>query len=234
MEIGMIIQSAPVVKTLLSCLTVSCVFPFSAFAQNVPFPFDKHSILPSVTSLALPTPCNGQTPCFLTLPTTISETEAENYLNVIGARTDTWAKFIERNGFATGGSDHATYFNNGDLQFGRDMYCRTNPGNKPNQEKVACYVANYGQPPFIAGVGGAPGAANPLWVTQSPSQAISDALTGAATRNPTPFAVVAMEYSPTPAPLPVITQVHEYDGVTSALNPSSCLGSHVDGPPDQC
>ena len=198
-----------------------------AQSQNIPFPFDK-KVLVTISALALPTPCNGQIPCFLTTPTSISEAEANNYLTTIGARGDTWANFIQRNGFATGGDDHATYFNNGDLRLGRDMHCRTNATSNPNQPKVACYVANYGPPPFIAGAGGAPGQANPAWPNQS--QALSDALSGFATRNPKPFAVVAMEYSPTPSSAMGV-QVRELDGVTSYLNPSACLFSNAVGPP---
>ncbi len=51
------------------------------------------------------------------------------------------------NGFPATGFPpaHAFYFNKGDLQLGRDMNCVQ---NGPNGQNVACYVSNYGPPPF--------------------------------------------------------------------------------------
>ncbi|WP_158807634.1 carboxypeptidase-like regulatory domain-containing protein [Beijerinckia sp. L45] len=40
------------------------------------------------------------------------------------------------------GEIHATYFNNADLQFGRDMHCRS--ATSISSTSIACYVSNYG------------------------------------------------------------------------------------------
>ncbi len=77
------------------------------------------------------------------------------------------------NGFGANGQTfdfHASYMNNGDLGFGRDMYCNEADANG----NVACYVTNYGGP------------------DQDPANAVD-----AFTQNPaTRAATVAMEYSP--------------------------------------
>jgi hypothetical protein len=44
------------------------------------------------------------------------------------------------NGALTTGEVQTTYFNNGDLKFGRDMHCRPTNGSGA----IACYVANFG------------------------------------------------------------------------------------------
>jgi hypothetical protein len=80
---------------------------------------------------------------------------------------------------------HAFYFNKGDLQLGRDMNCVQSGPN------IACYVSNYGPPPFKAGK------ENPLW--PNPDAALNAAI------NQTPlttdpdnglFATVAMVFNP--------------------------------------
>jgi len=90
------------------------------------------------------------------------------------------------NGFpATGTPEaHAIYGNLGDLRIGRDMNCvKSANGN------IACYVTNYGPPPFVTG------AVNPDWVGSNNefpglTQAIEDAIAGHE-----PFATVAMVYN---------------------------------------
>jgi len=69
------------------------------------------------------------------------------------------------------GEFRAVYFNNGDLQLGRDMHCKSTGG-----ADRACYVTNFGASVF----GGPQG---------EPSVAIHDAIHNAA-----PLATVAMEY----------------------------------------
>ncbi len=90
------------------------------------------------------------------------------------------------NGFpATGAPEaHAIYGNLGDLRIGRDMNCvKSANGN------IACYVTNYGFPPFVNG------AVNPDWVGSNNefpglTQAVEDAIAGH-----DPFATVAMVYN---------------------------------------
>lgn len=97
------------------------------------------------------------------------------------ATLDGWK---QANGFSTTGSPvaneaKATYFNNGDLKFGRDMHCRlkTAPAGA-----VACYVSNFG----VVG-------------TDDATTAVPDANTYEASNqvSPTPVATVTMEYDPT-------------------------------------
>ena len=90
------------------------------------------------------------------------------------------------NGFpATGTPEaHAIYGNLGDLRIGRDMNCV-----KSANENIACYVTNYGPPPFVND------AVNPAWTgpnNEFPAltQAIEDAIVGHG-----PFATVAMVYN---------------------------------------
>jgi hypothetical protein len=76
----------------------------------------------------------------------------------------------------------ATYFNKGDLELGRRMFCT----KKINAGDVACYVTNYGDP---AGSGG-PG----------PQQSEAAALAAAVAQNSAALvATVAMEYRPNDA-----------------------------------
>jgi cytochrome c5 len=79
----------------------------------------------------------------------------------------------------------AIYGNLGDLRIGRDMNCVKSGFNG----NVACYVTNYGQPPFDPALG-----PNPLWLGANNfpqlGQAIEEAIVGHA-----PFATVAMVYN---------------------------------------
>jgi len=129
-------------------------------------------------SINLPTPCLGAFPCFLTKkfipnlsdprnPRTIvvdprvntDVASATHYYQQIGAfrspssgGASTLTNFKIKNQFVL--SDGTTprnagfqgfYFNNGDLQLGSEMHCNQNGA------KIACYVSNYGPPPFPAG-----------------------------------------------------------------------------------
>jgi hypothetical protein len=92
-----------------------------------------------------------------------------------------FSKWKSDNGFPATGHPpaHAFYANKGDLQLGRDMNCMQNGQN------VACYVTNYGQPPFDA-VNKVP---NPAWPD------LDGAVVDAFYQN-NPFATVAMVYNP--------------------------------------
>ena len=109
-------------------------------------------------TLQLPDACNGfnlnLVKCWLRRPVSGSATATDGYYRNIRAITgsgstlvrDTLDQFKARNGFAPSVGDvRAIYFNEGDLRLGRDMHCRQ------NGLKVACYVSNYGEPPFIDG-----------------------------------------------------------------------------------
>ena len=91
--------------------------------------------------------CSDETSC---------ETEATAYYQSIGAldankqptQTGTFKGWKAAHGFGAdptspaSGEVRATYYNNADLQFGRDMHCRAN--STFFQTAVACYVSNYG------------------------------------------------------------------------------------------
>src|SRR4051812_13976581 len=113
--------------------------------------------------------------------------DADQYYRGIGAitpspgggeRRETLNDYKARNGFAAndGTEIEATYYNEADLRFGRNMHCRRRPGVSGI---IACYVANYGPPPFMNG-------ANPAWPNETLS--MSDAVA-----KMHPFATVAME-----------------------------------------
>lgn len=84
------------------------------------------------------------------------ETEATTYYKTIGALdaagnptgTGTFEGWKSVYGFSSdpthpaSGELRATYYNNADLQFGRDMHCQT--GGKLLNQWIACYVSNYG------------------------------------------------------------------------------------------
>lgn len=113
--------------------------------------------------------------------------DADQYYRGIGAitavasggeRRETLGDFKARNGFTVndGAEIEATYYNEADLQFGRNMHCRRRPA-APGI--IGCYVANFGPPPFLAGL-------NPAWPNKT--QSLNDAVAKLH-----PFATVAME-----------------------------------------
>lgn len=133
--------------------------------------------------------CNGHSPCWLTRKGIVDNAEANNYYNTIdpSRSKDTLDKWLAQNGFNSGRSPiaHAVYFNNGDLQIGRDMYCRQEsvPVNNGTQLTAACYVSNYGPAP------------NDVLNYPNEARALTEAVAaqspGAAKH---PFATVAMEF----------------------------------------
>lgn len=135
-------------------------------------------------------PCNGGTPCFLTRKGIGSTQEAQAYYDTIDPNhtKTTLGDWLAQNGFTSifpAETAHAVYFNNGDLQIGRDMYCRMALPTTPAL-RVACYVTNYGPAPGTA-------------TYPDETTALADAV---AAQNPNavkkPFATVAMEYNGTP------------------------------------
>jgi hypothetical protein len=168
--------------------------------------------------IQLPKQCGGtENPCWIKRPLPGNNASAEAYYKGIlaissaGVR-DTLNQFKSRNGFNSGvGNVQAIYFNEGDLRLGRDMHCRK------NGPKVACYVSNYGEAPFLAGP---PAGPNPAWPNKQ--DALTKAIAGP-DGSKQPFATVAMEYSPTPQAKWVI--VREMDGATADRHPvSDCFG----------
>jgi hypothetical protein len=187
----------------------------------------------STYGFTLPPPCGGLQPgksCWLSRKGIGTGDEANNYYRQVGATTpfisnyggtfyftnifrDTLGAFKARNGFGQPGEVHAVYFNNIDLRIGRDMHC------KQNGSRVACYVSNYGPPPFL---NGAPNPAYP-----DPHAALAQVVQAA---NLPPIATVAMEYAPDP-PLWTVN-VHERDGdYFNKDNPGICPFANTDGPP---
>jgi hypothetical protein len=132
------------------------------------------------------------------------ETETKDYWKTVGAldssdnptaQRGTFSAWKSTNGFnddpsvRSSGEIRAIYFNDGDLQFGRDMHCRT-IGNKS-----ACYVSNFGSP------GG------------DPAAALHDATTNPHLAVPT----VAMEYDP--ALVPHAVRFYAYQNNALLPNP---------------
>jgi hypothetical protein len=106
----------------------------------------------------------------------------------------TLAQWKQANNFRPGISEvSATYFNEADLRFGREMHC-VSYGDFYLLVRIACYVTNYGQTPS-----GQPGPGGPAAV------ALQDAVA-----RTNPVATVAMEYDNTAGPWAV--QFYAYDG----------------------
>ncbi len=134
-------------------------------------------------------PCNGNPnirPCFLTRKGIGSHQESIDYYNTIdptGAKT-TFAQWLALNGFGPDGRGdvRAVYYNDHDLNLGRDMNCRM-----ASSVKIACYVTNYG--PDVTH-------AESWFLQPDANQALADvtAAFNKVTGNP-PFATVAMEWS---------------------------------------
>jgi hypothetical protein len=117
-----------------------------------------------------------------------NDTDVDQYYRGIGAitplpgggeRRETLNDYNTRNGFPVndGAEIEATYYNEADLRFGRNMHCRRRPA-VPGI--IACYVANFGPPPFLSGQ------PNAAWPNET--QSMSDAVAKLH-----PFATVAME-----------------------------------------
>lgn len=102
------------------------------------------------------------------------EKEAINYYKTIGALDangkptvyGTFKGFKKIFGFGasplqpTSGEIVSTYYNNGDLQFGRDMHCRNDTPADINIITVVCYVSNYGAGGATFGASPQPAIAN--------------------------------------------------------------------------
>jgi hypothetical protein len=86
------------------------------------------------------------------------------------------------NGALTTGEVQTTYFNDGDLKFGRDMHCRPTNGSGA----IACYVANFGS----VGTNDATTAIPLVEQYEAGGQGITNTLVQL------PAATVAMEYDP--------------------------------------
>lgn len=200
------------------------IVAIAAYGWTDPRVFGRQifTIVTPDNALQLPTQCSGLNlttqDCWLRRPIAGNSGATNAYYRGIGAITglgptlvkDTLDTFKTRNGFGqSGGGDvQAIYFNEGDLRLGRDMHC------KQNGPTVACYVSNYGEPPFKAQM------ANPHW--PNVQDALAKAIAGPS-GNGQPFATVAMEYSPTPTAK--FVTVREMDGATANRFPrSDCFG----------
>lgn len=134
--------------------------------------------------------CNGDPnakPCFLTRKGIGSQQESNSYYSTIdptGAKA-TFSEWLRLNGFGADGSGdvRAIFYNDHDLNLGRDMNCCMS-----SVTNIACYVTNYGPDPANA-VG---------WFLQPDAiKALKDAA-DAFNKVPgnAPFATVAMEWIP--------------------------------------
>jgi hypothetical protein len=207
-------------------------------------------------TINLPTPCLGAFPCFLTKKFIPNPSDPRNprtivvdprlntdiaavihYYRQIGAYrspsaggASTLTNFKIKNQFVL--SDRSTprnagfqafYFNNGDLQLGREMHCNQNGA------KIACYVSNYGPPPFPAG-----NTIDNNTTYPDSAQALSEVESVAinsANAQP-PFATVAMEYLGEPPKTKTDITVKEADGITNNPNPpKSCLADYSGNAP---
>jgi hypothetical protein len=187
--------------------------------------------------LTLLSPCNGTFPCWLTLagatvfdpniPTDPNVIEGNQYYKTIDAfaNVPTLAAFQITNQFTLSNGQprnvgfQAFYFNNGDLQLGREMHCNQ------QVQRFACYVSNYGPKPFPAGT------PDNGQVYPSPSQALSEleqVAFSTIVAGPVPFATVAMESLPDP-PDPKTVSVTEADGITANLTPPKFCAANYNG-----
>lgn len=131
-------------------------------------------------------------------------------------------EFVSNNGSSPNPGFRTLYFNNGDLQIGREMHCNQQGGH------AACYVSNYGPQPFPVGT------LDNNTTYPNSAQALTEleaiASSGHAAGTPLPFAAVAMESLP-PAPAPATVAVNEWDGVTANLGPpKNCLANYSGKP----
>lgn len=147
----------------------------------------------------------------------VSPAETDQYYATIDA-PETLSEFRTRYGFP-GNEITATYYNDGDLGFGREMHCKTIPV-PPAQVGLACYVVNY------SGVDGA------VAFDVNPTTVLADAVA-----RQHEFATVAMTYEPTFAPNAVKFMVYDANGdltnraqLDSTGNnnsiPNNCLSCH--------
>jgi len=134
-----------------------------------------------------------------------------------GGTRETLTKWKNVNGFTTAtpttqlcqapnsGEACAIYFNNADLEFGRDMHCRvTNPATGA----TACYVSNFG----TVGTEDAPAALSQAEQYEQSGQAlVFPSGPHAGQPVPQPPATVAMEYDPNPADPLAGVQFWAYD-----------------------
>ena len=188
-------------------------------------------------------PCNGLFfPCWLTAKgaTLVNPVTDLNdyYVNINAPITLDEFKFknrcIDSNGSPLNPGFKAFYFNNGDLQLGREMHCNQ------NGVYVACYVSNYGPQPYP------PGTPDNNTTYPNVEQALAEveevspngpgtfcfSLPGSpfqiCFRTPHPFATVAMESIP-PAPPPKTVSVREADGFSGGVVPQKFCAANYDG-----
>jgi hypothetical protein len=152
--------------------------PPDAVPFPVPFPYDGCKPAVVFNNGSIPPTSNH----FLISATTQDNSADYQSKTTTGiyASRDTLPNWLTANGFGGNAIEtHATYFNNGDLKFGRDMHCRnvSSAGTGFSQDWIACYVTNYGS----VGVDFA----------HQPSNPVTDAY-----NHQNQVATVAMEYHP--------------------------------------
>jgi hypothetical protein len=187
-------------------------------------------------------PCGGKSPCWLlkkgavvadTSPNGLAAlAETARYYNSIQAPPTLTSfkirnQFIFNDGTPNKSGITAYYFNNGDLQFGREMHCNEQGG------RTACYVSNYGPRPYPPGTldNGKlhPNREQALAELEAVASGTGD-LFSIPTRStpPRPFATVAMDSLPV-APPSTTVAVREADGETFTHAPKDCFGANYSG-----
>lgn len=195
---------------VLGSITVNSGNPISnSYNGFPPFPYSVcNGFDPASTTLGQPVVLSLSTaphdvPYLSTAPASQAETDA--YFKSVGAEDaggnptatrGTFSAWKTTNGFSqnpnTPGPNEieAIYYNNRDLQLGRDMHCIEAP------PKVACYVTNYGSGALV--------------VQGDPQTALTEAITQ---RGTAAVATVAMEYDPALAPNAVRFYAYKNQGV---------------------
>lgn len=227
--------------------SLTLILGLEMFDHRVHAQIDRKINIPLTIDHIVPSsPCGNRTPCWLlkkgasivdlTNNADPSIIEAFSYYRRINAFNDapTLDSFKLKNHFTGANPSQdikALYFNNGDLQLGREMHCNQRNIGLLNA-RIACYVSNYGPKPFPIG------SVDNGVVYPNAAQALAELGTIAAnptsSTNPHPFATVAME-SLSPAPSPVTVTVREADGVTYNTSPPKFCAANYNGnlPPTQ-
>jgi len=132
--------TSAVLQTVLLNSGPAVVVPFP-----VPYPYDGCKPAVVFNNNSIPPTSNH----FL-ITGTITDTSADYQTKTTSgnyANRDTFAHWLSANGFGGGAAESkAVYFNNGDLQFGRGMHCRSvaHGTSAFAQDWIACYVSNFG------------------------------------------------------------------------------------------
>lgn len=145
--------------TVMQSLTVNSGGPDGSADGFPDFPYgDCKGFDPASTATGKPVILSVDLPPhdvpYLDVPPAGTDAATTAYYTTLGAiggtARDTFTHWKATNGFndnpavLVAGEANAMYYNNGDLQFGRDMHCRQ---QNATTGQAACYVSNYGTGP---------------------------------------------------------------------------------------